>query len=87
MTARALLPIAALALLAACSGTEPGERFFTSMNGANEIPPNGGTFTASSFIGISMDSALVLMRVGKAYVNVATNSLPNGEIRGQVVPN
>jgi hypothetical protein len=46
-----------------------------------------GTLTGASFIGISMDSALVLMRTGNAYVNVATTSLPNGEIRGQVGPN
>jgi hypothetical protein len=151
MTARVLSLAAALALLAACSGSEPGERFFASMNGANELPPNGGTsagtadftnhgtsvdysitvlfitgvksaglyagaadsngpkiadlytgpvtgaiasgtlvggtLTGASFIGMSIDSALALMRTGKAYVNVTTSSLPNGEIRGQIGPN
>jgi hypothetical protein len=42
-----------------------------------------GTLTSSSF-SIPMDSALALMRAGKAYVNLGTTSLPNGEIRGQV---
>ena len=46
-----------------------------------------GTLTASSFTAITMDSALALMRKGLAYVNVSTQSLPNGEIRGQILAN
>ncbi|MFI5279013.1 MAG: CHRD domain-containing protein [Gemmatimonadales bacterium] len=151
MTSRAWCLPLALLLAAGCSGTEPTERFYTSMIGSSEIPPNGstssgtvafvhrgdaldytvvvqlivgvksvglfagpvdstapkvadlytgpvtgaiasgilvsGTLTASSFTGISMDSALVLMRLSHASVNVGTASLPNGEIRGVIVPN
>lgn len=35
-------------------------------------------------IGISMDSLLVLMRTGNAYVNVHTSAYPSGELRGQI---
>ena len=35
-------------------------------------------------IGISMDSLLVLMRNGNAYVNVHTTAYPSGEMRGQI---
>lgn len=46
-----------------------------------------GTFTASNLsanAGVSMDSLLVLMRNGQAYVNVHTAVNPGGEIRGQI---
>lgn len=37
-------------------------------------------------VAMSMDSLRVLMRNGKAYVNVHTVALPGGEIRGQIGP-
>lgn len=45
-----------------------------------------GTFNAGSIrnTAISLDSLLVLMRNGNAYVNVHTTQFPGGEIRGQV---
>ena len=46
-----------------------------------------GTLTAAGFASLTMDSALVLMRKGVAYVNVATVSRPGGEIRGQILLN
>jgi hypothetical protein len=46
-----------------------------------------GTLGAASFGAISLDSALVLMRKGLAFVNVTTTALPSGEIRGQIYPN
>jgi len=47
-----------------------------------------GTFDESKIElpGVSMDSLLVLMRTGRTYVNVHTESNPNGEIRAQVEP-
>jgi hypothetical protein len=39
---------------------------------------------ASVPIGISMDSLLVLMRSGNAYVNIHTSAYPSGELRGQI---
>jgi hypothetical protein len=54
--------------------------------------PNGtvseGTFPSTAFTfatGVSMDSVLVLMRNGQAYVNVHTVANGGGEIRGQIV--
>lgn len=35
-------------------------------------------------VGMSMDSLLVLLRNGNAYVNVHTRTNPGGEIRGQI---
>jgi hypothetical protein len=53
-------------------------------------PVNGtlttGTFTSTDGNQITMDSLLVLMRNGNAYVNVHTTANPGGEIRGQVAP-
>lgn len=68
-------------------------------------PPTGqfsgrlaeGTITATTAEGIGMDSLLVLMQNGNAYVNVHTNDgvaptntgpgdFPGGEIRGQILP-
>jgi hypothetical protein len=47
-----------------------------------------GTFTASNIQipGISLDSLLTLMRVGRTYVNVHTQANPGGEIRAQIEP-
>ena len=59
-------------------------------------PPQGTTplnFTSTAIlangisgppIGVSMDSLLVLMRTGNAYVNIHTSANPGGEIRGQI---
>jgi hypothetical protein len=35
-------------------------------------------------VGITMDSLLVLLRTGRAYVNVHTSTYPSGELRGQI---
>ena len=47
-----------------------------------------GSFDASKIElpGVSMDSLLVLMRTGRAYVNVHTEANPDGEIRAQIEP-
>ncbi len=59
-------------------------------------PPSGTTplnFTGTATlangiagvpVGISMDSLLVLMRSGNAYVNIHTSAYPSGELRGQI---
>jgi hypothetical protein len=46
-----------------------------------------GTISASNLSAISLDSLKALMRSGNAYVNITTTARPNGEIRGQVIPN
>lgn len=58
------------------SGTTP-LNFTTTSTLANGV--------AALPIGISMDSLLVLMRNGNAYVNVHTSQYPSGELRGQIV--
>lgn len=47
-----------------------------------------GTFNSSGIQlpGISLDSLLTLMRVGRTYVNVHTDLHPTGEIRAQIAP-
>jgi hypothetical protein len=45
-----------------------------------------GSFTSTDGNQITMDSLLVLMRNGNAYVNVHTTANPGGEIRGQLAP-
>jgi hypothetical protein len=47
-----------------------------------------GTFTSTNIQlpGVSFDSLLALMRLGRTYVNVHTSDNPNGEIRGQIEP-
>jgi hypothetical protein len=47
-----------------------------------------GSFTASGIQipGISFDSLLTLMRVGRTYTNVHTVLNPSGEIRAQITP-
>lgn len=46
-----------------------------------------GTITASGLTALSLDSLQVLMRTGKAYVNIITTTLPSGEVRGQIYQN
>ena len=43
-----------------------------------------GSFTATANSNVTMDSLLVLMRNGFAYVDVHTAAHPDGEIRGQI---
>jgi len=43
-----------------------------------------GTFTATNNTAVTFDSLLVLLRNGKAYVNVHTAANPAGEVRGTV---
>jgi hypothetical protein len=48
---------------------------------------SSGTFPSTTFTirtGVSLDSVLVLMRNGNAYVNVHTTANGGGEIRGQI---
>ncbi len=45
-----------------------------------------GTLRPSDLTGMSLDSLLVLMRTGAAYVNVHTVTNSAGEIRGQIGP-
>ena len=47
-----------------------------------------GTFKESNIqlSGVSFDSLLTLMRLGRTYVNVHTQAKPNGEIRDQIQP-
>jgi CHRD domain-containing protein len=46
-----------------------------------------GGLVAANIQGMALDSLLVLMRGSHAYIQVHTQSLPNGEIRGQISPN
>ncbi len=46
-----------------------------------------GTVTPATLTSVSMDSLRTLLRTSHAYLNVRTTSHPNGEIRGQVLPN
>jgi hypothetical protein len=51
---------------------------------------SSGSFPSTTFAikeGVSLDSVLVLMRSGLAYVNVHTVDHPGGEIRGQIGSN
>ena len=48
-------------------------------------PILAGSFTTTGTATVSMDSLLVLMRNGNAYINVHTVANPDGEIRGQIV--
>lgn len=53
-----------------------------------DMPTTGsvtGTFTSVAAAGVSVDSLLVLLRNGRAYVNVHTAANPGGEIRGQLI--
>ena len=47
-----------------------------------------GTFAATNIVlpGVSLDSLLALMRLGRTYVNVHTQLNPGGEIRAQIEP-
>ena len=47
-----------------------------------------GTFSTTNIQlpGVSFDSLLTLMRLGRTYVNVHTTANPDGEIRGQIEP-
>lgn len=60
---------------------------FTGPAGGSDVSGHlsSGTFTETdSPTEVSMDSLLVLMRNGQAYVNVHTVLNPAGEIRGQI---
>jgi hypothetical protein len=58
----------------------------TAPTGAVNGTLTTGAFTTTDGSQITMDSLLVLMRNGNAYVNVHTTANPDGEIRGQVEP-
>ena len=47
-----------------------------------------GTFAATNIVlpGVSLDSLLSLMRLGRTYVNVHTELNKDGEIRAQIEP-
>ena len=56
----------ALIVAAACTSTEPTERFFTSMNGSTEIPPNSATSSGTvSFArhGTSLDYTVTVQLI------------------------
>lgn len=46
-----------------------------------------GDLVAASVAGMSIESLLVLMRAGNAYIQVDTQAYPNGELRGQIHAN
>jgi hypothetical protein len=60
----------------------------TTPTGALTGTLSSGSFTSSSIQlpGISLDSLLSLMRLGRTYVNVHTVLNPSGEIRAQIQP-
>jgi hypothetical protein len=45
-----------------------------------------GSFQSTGNANVSMDSLLVLLRNGNAYINIHTAANPDGEIRGQIRP-
>ena len=49
--------------------------------------PTGAGFTGTATVGSAtvVDSILVIMREGRAYVNIHTKAHPGGEIRGTLV--
>jgi CHRD domain-containing protein len=57
---------------------------FTITNAAASGVIATGTFTGTNNPAITLDSLLVLLRNGRAYVNVHTAANPGGEIRGTV---
>lgn len=73
------------------SSSEAGPVLRTLFAPSSPTETVNGTLTSGSFAGtdadqITMDSLVVLMRNGNAYVNVHTTANPDGEIRGQVAP-
>jgi hypothetical protein len=74
----------------AAPGVNAGIRmnFYEPPAGTTPINITGTSTLANGIgglpIGISMDSLLVLMRTGNAYVNVHTSAYPSGELRGQI---
>ncbi len=74
----------------AAAGTNAGIRMNFYEPPAGTTPVNfPGTATLANGVGgvpvnITMDSLLVLMRNGNAYVNVHTSAYPSGELRGQI---
>ena len=66
-------------------GGQPDCATGTPLTGTLVTGTNSATVSTGSGP-ISMDSLLILMRNGNAYVNVHTSANPSGEIRGQIKP-
>jgi len=70
-------------------GTNVNVGVSVDLRGAQRPPDTGvlrGSFTAANIAtpGVSLDSMLVLIRTGNAYINVHSTTYPGGEIRGQL---
>jgi CHRD domain len=74
----------------AAAGVNAGIRLNLYEPPAGTVPLNfAATGTLTNGVGtvpngITMDSLLVLMRTGNAYVNVHSSAYPGGELRGQI---
>ena len=70
---------------AGVNGTATAELYSGAPSGAiASATIASGTLVAANVQGISVDSLVSLMRGGHAYIQVHTQSQPNGEIRGQI---
>ncbi len=56
------------------------------VNGGTSGAIISGSFQSTGNANISIDSLLVLLRNGNAYINIHTAANPDGEIRGKISP-